>query len=131
MSSVFDEFGSAPLPSGLESPIKRSKTREHLSSSDVVAGKRKLSDMVELAFSTLEDAARFADFPTAVKAAQIILDRAGFGPKSTVDINATTIDLTALTRDELAERALKIAAMVRQGLPSQQVIDVGKTETVN
>lgn len=93
-------------------------------------GKRRLADMVDRAFQTLEDATVHADFPTAIKAAQIILDRAGFGPKSTVDVNTTTIDLSALSREELAARASKIVDMLRaqsKELPAIEGVVLSRT----
>lgn len=111
MSSIFDmdpPDGKKPTKD-----VKRSKHRESLTPAELLSGKRKLSEMVESAFMALQDAMVAADHPTAIKAAQIILDRAGFGPKSTVDVNTTHTDLSALSREELAERASKIAGILR------------------
>jgi len=125
MPSIFDLDEPTPRIEEPERP-KRSKHRESLSSFELSTGRRKLADMVDRAFQCLEEAMISADHPTAIKAAQIILDRAGFGPKSTVDANTTTLDLTALTREELAERASKVATLLRG---QQKVIDI--TPTVN
>lgn len=112
MANIFDS--DPPTPKSLnEEPATRSKKRETLSSYDITSGKRTLAEMVKVAFNTLECAMKEADFPTAVKAAQVILDRAGFGPKSTMDINTTNLDLSNLSREELAERAGRVAAMLR------------------
>jgi len=126
MASVFDlDPNNLPPRPKEDLPMKRSKHREHLSNSDYAAGKRTLMSMVESAFDCLENAVQHADYPTAIKAAQIILDRSGFGPKSTVDVNTTTLDLSALSRDELAERALRIASVIRN--KDQKVIDITST----
>lgn len=129
MPSIFD-LDPEDLPPRMKEedrPFKRSKHRESLTSSDVAQGKRRLADMVEAAFNCLEAAVKEADFPTAIKSAQIILDRAGFGPRSTMDINTTTLDLSALSREELAERAQKISNLLRN--QNQKTIDV--TPSVN
>jgi len=81
--------------------------------------------MVERAFEALEEAMDSADHQTAVKAAQIILDRTGFGPKSTVDVNTTHLDLTEMTREQLAERASQLAKRLRE--KQVQAIDVSST----
>jgi hypothetical protein len=116
MSSIFDDDPidpNSPPVQGKSEDKKRSKHRETLNSSDMTTGRRKLAEMVTEAFNTLQNATREADYPTAIKAAQIILDRAGFGPKSTVDVNTTHVDLSELTREELAERASRISAQLR------------------
>jgi len=124
MASIFDLDPNdlPPRPKEEDLPMKRSKHREHLSNSDFAAGKRTLMSMVESAFDCLENAVQHADYPTAIKAAQIILDRSGFGPKSTVDVNTTSMDLSALTREELAERASRISHLLRN--KDQKTIDV-------
>lgn len=121
MASIFD-ISNPPPKTDEPAPAKRSKHKETLTSSELVAGRRKLSEMVERAFLALEEAMVHADHPTAVKAATAILDRAGFGPKSTVDVNTTTMDLSALTREELAERASRIAVMIRKSAPQEPVV---------
>ncbi len=132
MASIFDDIDIPSRPV-VEEPKPRSKKREALTGYEVVQGKRRLADMVEIAFDTLEEAAKTADHATAVKAATAILDRAGFGPKSTVDVNTTTIDLTTLSRAELAERASKVHQMLKDAqLKALPAIDatVVKTETI-
>lgn len=128
MASIYDLPGSPKIETTPE-PKNRSKKRESLTSLQVTTGKRTLHQMVEAAFQTLQDAMVEADWPTAIKAATAVLDRSGFGPKSTVDINSTTIDLSNLSREELAERAGRVAAMIRG---QQAAIDVTsvKPETV-
>jgi hypothetical protein len=94
--------------------VVRSRKRETLSNTDLVRGKGKLADLVDRAFQTLDEAMTSADHATAIKAAQIVLDRAGFGPKQTVDLNTTTVDLSTLSREELAARALSVADRLRK-----------------
>jgi len=125
MSNIFD-IDAPSITSRVEAPVKRSKHRESLSASDVSKGKRRLADMVQLAFDTLEDATQNADYPTAIKAAQIILDRSGFGPRTTMDVNTTSVDLSSLTREELANRASAIAGVLRAAAERKQV-----AQTVN
>jgi hypothetical protein len=112
--SIFDDLPDTPLKEERqEKSIKRSKHREALTPGEAVEGKRRLYSMVEKAFDALEEAIQTADHATAIKAAQILLDRAGFGPKSTVDLNSTHMDLSNLTKEELADRASRISAQLR------------------
>ena len=133
MANIFDQAPSSPFADPdadtLEARPSRSKKRPELTSSQRRAGQVKLLDMVEAAFHTLHEALEHADFSTAIKAAQIILDRSGFGPKSTVDVNNTHIDLSQLSKDELASRALRLAELLRASgreIPSN-TIDVTPT----
>jgi len=116
MPSVFDQFKGSPISAPKAEPLKRSRNREVLSSTSLATGKRTLQEKVDLAFATLEDAMIYADYGNAVKAAQIVLDRSGFGPRSTVDVNSTNLDLTELSREQLAERALLLAERIRAKL---------------
>ena len=115
MASIFDDDEPPSLVSGEEGTTKeRSKKRqEPLTPSQLTQGRRTLYGMCERAFQTLEEAMRNADYATAVKAAQILLDRSGFGPKTSLDISVTENDLSELSRSELAERAAKVAGMLR------------------
>lgn len=123
MASIFDFDPPAPSKPDPESetPTKRSKHRETLSNADVNRAKKTLSEMVEQAFDTLREAMAAADHPTAVKAAQILLDRAGFGPKSNLDVTTFNYDLSSLSKDELADRALQIATRLRDNPPPPAV----------
>lgn len=128
MASIFDDDFGDGLPKDTEQkPRKRGKHRESLTSTEIRQGHAKLLDMVESAFETLEAATREADFPTAIKAAQIILDRAGFGPKSTVDVNTTSLDLSQLSREELAIRAEQLAAKLKTDAGMMKVTPVSPT----
>lgn len=129
MTSIYDGLpGSAPSPDEQSStPAKRTKKRERLSSSELRSGKVRMYEMVERAFQTLEDAMTEADYPTAVKAALGILDRTGFGPQSKLDVTTTNINLAELTKEELAERARRVADLLAargRKADSGTVIDV-------
>lgn len=122
-SNVFDLDDTPSIPEQEPEAPKRSKKRvEQLTSLEHRQGQVKLYTMVERAFETLNSAMEYADYSTAVKAAQILLDRTGFGPKSTVDVNTTHVDLSDLSEVQLAERAQKIAQML-----SKRPIDITPT----
>lgn len=134
MASVLDDEFESDLPTKdeKEKPKRRSKNREALTPTEVRQGHQRLLDMVEGAFATLEAATKEADYPTAIKAATVILDRAGFGPKSTVDVNTTTRDLSQLSREELAARAQALSKRLQDQLgtiPVATVVPV--SETIN
>lgn len=107
MASIFDP-DQPDLPTKQE---ERSKKRESITSYEASKGKRRLYDMVEAAFETLEQATKQADWGNAVKAATAILDRAGFGPKTSIDVT-THHDLSHLSNEELAERAKVVLGMI-------------------
>ena len=121
MASIFDDLDDTPIRTMEPEPVKRGKHRESLTSAEIASGKRKLSAMVERAFETLEVAMREADFSVAIKSAQIILDRAGFGPRTTMDINTTTVDLSSLSREDLAARATQIAGILRATAEAKKI----------
>jgi len=114
MASIFDKDPNnlPPRPAEKEEGT-RNKKRQSLTPAEFAQAGRTLLAKVERAFQTLEDAMANADYSTAVKAAQIVLDRSGFGPKSTVDVNQNTMDLSALSKEELADRANQIVQMLR------------------
>lgn len=130
MSSIFDDDDDRARTKPAPEPekIKRSKKREALTPSEVAAGKVKLATMVDRAFETLEEAMRSADHGNAIKAAQILLDRAGFGPKTTVDVNATHTDLTQMTKEQLAERAAQLSQKLRGMTPTPIVPGTGTVQ---
>ena len=135
MANIYD-FEDAPKSAKSEETPSRSedaprkRERESLSPSQLAKGRRTLLQMVETAFNTLERAMESADWPTAIKAAQIVLDRSGFGPKSTVDVNTSAIDLSSLTREELAERAMKVHALLKMRNLEKTAIDVTPNQTI-
>lgn len=121
MASIFDPPEGSDLPSREPGVSSRNKKQpDYLTPSEYAAGKRTLFAKVQRAFETLEMAMMNADFSTAVKAAQIILDRSGYGPKSTVDVNTTSIDLTSLSEEELVARAKRVVRLIeeRKSLPT-------------
>ena len=122
MASIFDDFEPVSVPSSNEPvSVHRGKKRESLTSAEVTSGKRRLSAMVDRAFDVLSQIVVEADYPTALKAIQIILDRSGFGPKTSLDVTTTSIDLSAMTRDELAARAQQIATTLRTKIEEQKI----------
>lgn len=127
MASIFDmdPDGLPKREKEKEDKPKRSKHREGMTPSETAAGKTRLASMVEKAFDALEEAVLHADHGNSIKAAQILLDRAGFGPRSTVDVNATHSDLTTLSREELAERAVKLSQKLRGTLPPAPIPIIG------
>jgi hypothetical protein len=118
MASIYD-FGNPPPPQVEPEGKPRSKKRE-LTAMEVRTGKTTLLGMVDKAFETLQAAMTEADWPTAIKAAQVILDRTGFGPKTTVDVNSTHVDLSMLSREQLAERAMLISRKFALPHPPQE-----------
>lgn len=92
------------------------------------AAKQRLLMMVEPAFEMLVKAMESDDIRSGVKAAEIILDRAGFGPKSTVMVEDNRDNLANLTREELAQRAASLAERARSQVPAP-VIEEGETDS--
>jgi hypothetical protein len=83
--------------------------------------KKRLLAMVEPAFQVLLDAMQSQDENVAVRAAKIVLDRAGFGPQSKVVVQDDREDLSRLSKTELAERARRIAEELQAD--AEDVID--------
>jgi len=130
--SVYDDLETpTPQAEGKKHRRSRSKHRESISPSEFREGQLKLHDMVEASLETLYDAMLHADFNNAIKAAQIVLDRTGFGPKSTVDVNANIMDLSELSREELAERASYIAEALRKSAKPGGPVVVPMGNSVN
>jgi hypothetical protein len=90
------------------------------------AAKMRLLCLVEPAFATLRRAMASNDLPTAVRAAVAILDRSGYGPKATLEVEKPEEDYSKLTDQDLLERhRLLTRALMKQGLigDGSQVID--------
>ena len=100
-SSVFDEVPD-------ERPSKNGSVRrdEHLSPAEI---RQKIQDLTPAALSTLELQLQSEDEQVAQKAAVAILDRAGYGPKSTVMIGDAT-ELEKLADDEAEQELLRFLA---------------------
>jgi len=74
----------------------------------------RLLAMCEPAFKTLLELLTSEDEEIALKAAVAILDRAGYGAKATLAVTTSSDeDLTALSEEELANRAEVIAQRCR------------------
>lgn len=129
MANIYDEH-LPPLnkESTDEGSGRRSKKREveGISGSGLRGGKIRLVELAGQAFETLHNAMRFADYPTAVSAAKLVLDRSGFGPTSTLKID-DGIDLSDLSSEELAAFAFKIGRSARK--QSDQSIDLTKSSS--
>lgn len=69
---------------------------------------RKLHQAVPKAIRALEQAMTNGEYGEMIRAAQVILDRAGYGPKSVVQIEEAPDDLSDLSKEELAERAARL-----------------------
>ena len=82
----------------------------HVVDRDVAPQRRErldvLEDLSELAFATLDEAMRCAEFPTAIQAAKIALDRSGFGPASTLHLD--TQGLEEIPTETLLGRAAQL-----------------------
>jgi hypothetical protein len=86
--------------------------------------RRQLAGLVPKALQALEAAIEHGDWPTVVRAAQVILDRAGLGPHATLNIEQTKRDLSELSDDELEERAHRVfEALQKARVASQHYID--------
>ena len=120
-NNIFDIDGP-PIDPPAPEPRKRSKQRESLTPSETLHIKRRLVDAVNLAIDTLVEAAELADYGNSIRAATALLDRAGYGPKSTVDVNTVNVDLSNLTREELAERAGRIAGILRASAEKSKAV---------
>jgi hypothetical protein len=131
MASIFDKDpNNLPPRPKEEEPAIRDKKRQSLTSAEFAAAGRTLLAKVNRAFEVLHEAMDKADYGTAIKAAQIVLDRTGFGPKSTVDVNQTTMDLTNLSKAELGLRAARIAEMLQGRVPPAAEVPLPESKTI-
>lgn len=98
----------------------------------VRVAKQRLASMVPRALEALEQAMEFGDWPVVVRAAQIILDRAGLGAKATISIEEREKDLSKLTPDELEARARRVYAALREAqLAARQDLSYEPTQPTN
>ncbi len=74
--------------------------------------KQRLLAMSETALDALHEAQAKGDWPVVVRTAFGILDRAGFGPSSTVKIDHTESDLKQLTDTELEARTQQVQRLL-------------------
>lgn len=101
--------------------VRTNKRLDKLTSLDVVSRKTKLVDLTDTALAALEDAMKNADHGNSVKAAQIVLDRTGFGPKSTVEVSSVHMDLSKMTTDDLMMRLEGIRKMLSDHAPESKI----------
>ena len=74
-----------------------------------MAAQRRLIGMIDPAMAALLRAIEECDeWPTKVRAAIAVLDRAGFGPTSSLHLDEQTSDMAALTSAQLKDRAMEI-----------------------
>jgi hypothetical protein len=113
MGDIFDDHLPPVIPS---KPRERTRSNrrevEPIATSSIRAGKIQLSELVGLAFDTLELAMHNAEWPIAVQAAKLVLDRAGFGPSSTLKID-DSLDLSELSDEELCNFALRLGKAMK------------------
>jgi hypothetical protein len=118
MASIFDfpevtPETSSPLDSPPSKASKGRRGRLLLTAADLAEGKKVLAGMINGAMIRLHEIIEQGDDQTAIKAIQILLDRSGFGPKSSLDVTTTSVDLSSLSRAELADRASAIERRLR------------------
>jgi hypothetical protein len=74
-----------------------------------LAAQRRLIGMIDPAMSALLRAIEESgEWPTIVRAAIAVLDRAGFGPTTSLRVDDAASDLSSLSSAELKERAMEI-----------------------
>lgn len=110
--SVFDVPTSAPIPAPQVRDDRIDEYRRYTKAEIL----RLLHESIPTAIQALRDAMRDGDHQEAVRAAQIVLDRAGYGPKSTVVVEDLPDDLSNVPREQLAERAERIARALKQSV---------------
>ena len=95
------------------------------------AGRLRLLAMADVAFRTLLEAmdpANGAGWKEKITAAVAVLDRSGFGPKSTVVVDQPdTRDYSEMTLEQLEQEALKTADQIRAartGITAEQFADL-------
>jgi hypothetical protein len=77
---------------------------------NIRAAKKRMLEMADGAMVALQDALDHGDHKESTTAARIVLDRAGLGPSSTLDLNEKSGSSYAqMTSAELREAALKLA----------------------
>jgi len=74
-----------------------------------MAAQRRLIGMIDPAMTALLRAIEESnEWPTIVRAALGVLDRAGFGPTASLRVDETASDLASLSSTQLKERAMAI-----------------------
>jgi hypothetical protein len=67
--------------------------------------------------------------PVVVRAAQIVLDRCGFGPHATITLEPAPSPYSNLSNDQMIEHLEKLLAVARRTRDSQQLIERASFET--
>lgn len=80
--------------------------------------------LVEPAFQALLEAMEGGDLKVAVKAAEIVLDRAGFGPKATLEIEDARDNLANTSGEELLKRIELVRARAHQLVAAKEQQEV-------
>lgn len=94
------------------------------------AARTRLLYLVEPALRVMNKAMASGDLNIAIKAAQIILDRAGFHPHATLEIAEQPVDYGAMSTTQLAQRAHKLLSAIESSSPppppeeSEVVLDI-------
>jgi hypothetical protein len=95
------------------------------------AARMRLLYLVEPALRVLNKAMAGADQNLAVKAAQIILDRSGFHPHATLEIEEKPVDLSNLTTEQLKRRASRLINALEESAQDQmEALEPEISETV-
>lgn len=81
---------------------------------DKTAAKKRLLSLIEPALDALEKALACGEWPTVVRAATVLLDRAGFGPHANIRVESDTIDLSELSDEQLVQRASVVFQRVKE-----------------
>jgi uncharacterized lipoprotein NlpE involved in copper resistance len=100
------------------------------SANEIKKGAVKLAELASRAFETLEEAMDNAEWPVAVQAAKMVLDRAGYGSTSTLNLNDNT-DLTNLSDNDLATVALLLAKRLNPAVDNKSESNESESGSVH
>lgn len=127
MANVFDLIQPTAL---IDEPVKRARNnkirQERLSPSELREGKSRLANLSEESMETLQEAMRFAEYPAAIQAAKIVLDRSGFGPSSTLHIDVSALE--EVPTEQLLSRGMELLGESREGMALLQKLSAIRTE---
>lgn len=105
MTNIFEQQ-QATDPRDDEAIPRSNKVRRRLTAAELRAGRERLSALSDDAFETLREAIRYAEYPTAIQAAKIVLDRTGFGSEQTININDNRLE--DVPTEKLLERGFQL-----------------------
>lgn len=121
MTNIFDDH-LPPLPTPSSEPSRGPRSNKRRidipSAHSLRRGAIKLEYLAELAFDTLEDAMEHAEYPVAVQAARLALDRSGYGPSSTLKVEDGS-DLSSLSTAELIALSHKLGTALSKNNQSE------------